>query len=109
MKTGIAAPKTQREFDIDFNAELPPWEFFPVWQLAKSWNCSREHVANLVESGELPVGLDLRTKGSSKSMIRVPRRAVVEFLNRRKDIAAVAEANPQPAYRDASKRRPKGS
>lgn len=95
----MAERPKQTEFDIDFNAELPPQDFFPVWQLAKSWRCSPEHVIRLVESGELPVGLDLRNKASSKTMIRVPRKSVVKFLTRRKDMAAIAEANPYPKAR----------
>src|SRR6266446_5915137 len=93
------AERKQSEFDIDFGQELPPQDFFPVWQLAKIWHCSSEHVTRLVESEELPVGVDLRNKASSKTMIRVPRKSVVEFLNRRKDREAIAEANPYPKPR----------
>jgi hypothetical protein len=74
----------QQEFDIDFHASLPPQDFFPVWQLARIWKAHRQHVINLIESGELKVPVDLRNKASSRSMIRVPRASVVEFLNRRK-------------------------
>lgn len=94
-----------RESEIDFGQELPRQDFFPTWQLARLWHCTAQHVVNLVESGELLIALDLRGKASSKSMIRVPRKAVVRFLNARKDLAAIAEANPRPAYRDASKRK----
>lgn len=77
--------KKQAEFDLDFDAELPPnMAFFPVWFLAKLWHCSVQHVLNLVDSGELPVPVDLRGKAATKTMIRVPRASVVEFLNRRK-------------------------
>jgi hypothetical protein len=75
----------QKDFDIDFDAELPAnRNFFPVWELAKSWHCSVQHIINLVESGELKVPVDLKGKSATKTMIRVPRASVVEFLNRRK-------------------------
>lgn len=102
-----AAPARQAEFDIDFSQELPPWDFFPIWHLAERWHCSPAHIINLIASGQLPVNVDLRNLNTSRSMIRVPRKSVVAFLNARKDLAAIAEANPKPAYRDASKRKPK--
>ena len=85
---------TAAKFTIDFNEELPVWDFFPLWWLAKHWHCDARHVFNLIESGEIKVVVDLRNKASSKTMIRVPRKSVVEFLNRRRDLKAVAENNP---------------
>ncbi len=80
-----SAMKKQAEFDLDFEAELPPkMDFFPVWFLAKLWHCSAQHVLNLIDTGEMPVPVDLRGKAATKTMIRVPRKSVVEFLNRRK-------------------------
>jgi hypothetical protein len=43
-KTNVSPGPHKQEFDVDFNAELPPWDFFPIWWLAKSWHCSRQHV-----------------------------------------------------------------
>lgn len=79
-----SAPQQQKEFDIDFDAELPNFQFFPVWLLAKTWHCHRTHVVNLIEAGELKVPVDLRGANSSKSMWRVPRASIIEFLNKRK-------------------------
>lgn len=93
IRNGRASAQ-QKEFDIDFNDELPPWDFFPVWWLAERWHCDTEHIVHLIDSGELPLGVDLRNKGSSKTMIRIPRKSVVHFLNLRKDLEAVAENNP---------------
>lgn len=98
----MIAMARQSEFDIDFNAALPPQEFFPAWQLARSWHCHVSHVINLIQSGELPVGVDLRNKASSKTMIRVPRASVALFLNRRKDLEAIAEKNPYPKPRKSA-------
>jgi hypothetical protein len=101
------APRKQAEFDIDFAQELPPWDFFPVWWLAKSWHGSDEHVLRLIEKGELPVGVDLRSPGASRSMIRIPRKSVIEFLNRRKNLEGIATKARSVNYNEASKRRPK--
>lgn len=80
-----APPKKQIEFDLNFDDELPPkMDFFPVWFLAKLWHAHRQHIVNLIDSGELKVPVDLRNKASSRAMIRVPRASVVEFLTRRK-------------------------
>lgn len=76
--------KKKTAFDIDFQDVLPQQEFFPVWQLAKLWKANRQHIINLIESGELKVPVDLRGKAATKTMIRVPRGSVIEFLNRRK-------------------------
>jgi hypothetical protein len=85
MSATMTRRSHQEEFDLDFDAELPPkMEFFPVWFLGKLWHCSAQHVINLVDSGELKVPVDLKGKAASKTMIRVPRASVVEFLNRRK-------------------------
>jgi hypothetical protein len=98
-RNGVAGASAQAEFDIDFDDELPRWEFFPVYWLAKRWHATSQHVFNLIESGELEVGVDLRNKASSRTMIRVPRKSVVRFLNKRKNLQAVAAANPSPKPR----------
>jgi hypothetical protein len=95
------------EFNLDFGAMFPDWDGFPVWWLAKRWKLSDEHWINLIDSGELKLCVDLRTPGSSRSALRITRASLLEFLHRRKDLAAVAAANPRPKYREESKRRPK--
>lgn len=89
----------QSAFDIDFELELPHWDFFPVYWLADRWRVTSRHVFNLIESGELPVAIDLRNKASSRTTIRVPRRSVVHFLKTRKNLNAVALTNPKPKAR----------
>lgn len=101
-----SAPK-QPEFNLDFEAMLPDWDGFPVWWLEKRWKVSDEHWLNLIEDGELKKCVDFRRTGSSRSAIRVTRASLLEFLHRRKDIQAIADANPRPAYREESKRKPK--
>lgn len=100
-KTDFVADK------LDFESMLPDWESFPVWWLAKRWCVSDEHWHNLIDDGEMMLAIDLLRTGSSRSLRRVTRASLLEFLNRRKDLKAVAEANPKPAYRAQSKRKPK--
>ncbi len=90
---------------IDFDQELPEWNFFPVHWLAKEWHCSGKHICNLIDTDELKIGIDLRGLKSSRAMIRVPRKSLVEFLNARQNREAIREANPRPKWRAESKRR----
>lgn len=84
-------PKEHPEFD--FEHDLPAGkEFFSVPFLARLWGCSNEHVIGLIESGEIAIAADLRGTGSTKTMWRVTRRAVVDFLNRRKSGIAMGRA-----------------
>jgi hypothetical protein len=73
-----------------------------VWQLAKILCCHRQHLVNLCESGAIKVAIDIRGKGSSRSTIRVPRAAVLEFLESRQVIVL---PSPQPKSRDKLGRR----
>jgi hypothetical protein len=73
------------EPEFDFENGLPPGrEFFRLSELAGLWRCHPTHVQRLIDSGELPVAVDLRSPGTSKAMQRVTRDSVVKFLNRRK-------------------------
>ena len=92
----------QEMFDIDFNDALPRRESFSVHWIAEYWRCSVQHVINLIESGELPVDADLRKKAPTKTMIRVSRKSLAEFMNSRKDLAAVAARSP--AYKKKAKK-----
>ncbi len=83
--------------EFNFEEDLPAGvESFSLHWLAKRWKVSVQHVFNLVESGEIPVAVDLRNLKSSKACIRVPRKSVVAFLNKRKDLVTIAESSPQP-------------
>jgi Helix-turn-helix domain len=63
---------------------LPPGNFFAVWRLAKILDKDRKTIVNLIDDGDIPVGIDVRRRASSRSSILVPRAAILEFLARRK-------------------------
>ncbi len=87
MTLPLPQAKKPVQEELDFEHGLPAgMDFFPVWWLASRWGVSKQHVINLVESGEIRVALDLRGGGASKSLIRVPRCSVLEFLKKRKAI-----------------------
>ena len=71
---------------------LPPGESFPVHVLARVLQVHRDHVINLIDNGELKCAVDLRSPGASRSLIRVPRAAVVEFLQSRRIIVAPSDS-----------------
>jgi hypothetical protein len=64
-----------------------PGESFAVWQLATFFGVNKQHLINLIESGEFGA-IDLRGKAGSRSTIRIPRDALISFLESRKIIAA---------------------
>jgi len=69
---------------VHFVAEhLPNWESFPVNFLAKYLQIHRDHVLRLIELGEISPVLDLRAPNSTRSCLRVPREAVLDFLKTR--------------------------
>jgi len=59
-------------------------EWFSIRWLARHWGRSCQHVANLVESGEIKTTVDLRGKHAKRSDTNIHRKEVVGFLNRRK-------------------------
>jgi hypothetical protein len=69
---------------VEVSEFLPPGESFPVWLLAKHLHVHRTHIINLIDVGEIKCAVDLRGPGSSRSTIRVPRAAVISFLESRK-------------------------
>lgn len=71
---------------MQVNAYLPEGESFPVYLLARTLHVTRNHVINLIDTGELKCAVDLRGPGSSRSTIRVSRAAVIEFLESRRII-----------------------
>ncbi len=97
----------ESKLTIDFEKELPPWDFFPLWWLAQRLHVTSKHVNTLIDTGEIDCAVDIRGKGSSRATIRVPRNAVIKFLIARKDVEAVAAANPRPKFRSESVRRPR--
>ncbi len=71
--------------DLDLAKGLPTGrEFFRLSELAGLWGCHATHVQRLIDSGDLPVAVDLRLPGTSKAMQRVTRSSVLKFLNSRK-------------------------
>jgi hypothetical protein len=72
--------------EFDFEHELPAGkEFFTVPFLAALWDCDAKHVHNLIDKGAIKLSASLHSPEATKSMRRVPRSAVIEFLNRRRD------------------------
>jgi hypothetical protein len=63
---------------------LPPGNFFAVWRLAKILDKHRDHIARLVDTGEIEVAIDARGKASSRASLLIPRAAVIAFLERRR-------------------------
>ena len=72
---------------------LPAGESFPVHILARVLRVTRNHVVNLIDCGELKCAVDLRSPGASRSTIRVPRAAVVEFLECRRIVVVQPNSN----------------
>lgn len=55
--------------------------------IARAVGLHRSRILSLIESGELEGAIDIRTPESCRSTIRVPRQAVIEFLESRKVVA----------------------
>jgi hypothetical protein len=62
---------------------LPPGDTIAVWALAEALGVHRTHITNLLDQGEIKCAIDLRGKGSSRSTIRIPRSAILEFIEKR--------------------------
>lgn len=70
--------------EFDFGHALPPGkEWFSVPFLADLWDCDAKHVHALIDKGAIKWSASLHSPGSTKSMRRIPRQAVVEFLDSR--------------------------
>jgi hypothetical protein len=78
MKKALPDPTVEPELSLEVN--LPSgMESFSVRWLGTWFKCSAQHWINLVESGAIRA-IDLRSPGSSKSMIRIPRAELVKYL-----------------------------
>jgi hypothetical protein len=78
--------------ETQYGLHLPPGESFPIHTLARVLSCTRQHLINLVETGEIKCAIDLRGAGSSHSCIRITRAAALEFIeSRRIEIAAIPD------------------
>jgi hypothetical protein len=63
-------------------------KYFSLRSLAQLWSCSEDTIQRLIDTGDLSVAVNIApTTSTRKAMMRVPRRAVVDFLNSRKDSA----------------------
>jgi hypothetical protein len=95
--------------EFDFGDHLPAGvDSFALHWIAGRFGGTVRHWFNLAEKGVFGTGIvDLRSPGSSKAMLRIPRASLVKFLNSRRDITEVAEANPQPAPRAPRKKKAK--
>ena len=100
---------TQTLAEFDFDRDLPSGvESFSLHWIANRFGGSVQHWFNLAVNDAFGKGIvDLRTPGSSKAMLRIPRQSLVAFLNSRRDINAISEANPQPKPRANLKRKRK--
>jgi hypothetical protein len=76
-----APPPSPDEPEFDFSNNLPAgMETFTVRFLSAWFRTSAQHWINLVEQGTLKA-VDLRSPGTSKSMLRIPRAALITYLN----------------------------
>lgn len=66
---------------------LPAGEMLAINELSKILRCTRQQVIALCEDGSLEGAVDLRCRGS-RAMLRVPRGAVVSFLESQKITAS---------------------
>jgi hypothetical protein len=64
---------------------LPERDHVTVKELMRVCRVSREKVHEWIEEGWLLPAYDLRGKGASRSLIRIPRAVVVEFLESRRE------------------------
>lgn len=78
-----APPASPEEPEFDFRHHLPAgMESFTVRWLARWFGTSHQHWINLIEAGALRA-TDLRSPGTGKSMLRVPRAVLIGFLNKK--------------------------
>jgi excisionase family DNA binding protein len=63
---------------------LPLGDSFPVQILAKLLHVHRSKIFEWIDTGEISTAFDLRCPGSGRSTIRVPRSAVMKFLESRR-------------------------
>lgn len=76
----MSRPDPTVQPELEFDLRLPSgMESFTVRFLASWFRTSSQHWIKLVENGHLKA-VDLRTPGSSKSMIRIPRAELEAFL-----------------------------
>ena len=72
----IAHPLQPRACDLPASGDI-----FTVRQLARIFGTSHQHWINQIECGKLHA-VDLRSPGTTKSMYRIPRAALVDFLEK---------------------------
>ena len=105
----MSKPNESARGAFDIESLVPQEPFMRVFQFATWMSVSYHHVVNLIKSGDLKVPEELQKSAPSKRAMRIPRAAVVEFLNARRNLKAVAAANPKPKYNKASVRRPRSA
>ncbi|HEX3817701.1 MAG TPA: hypothetical protein VHW03_05380 [Chthoniobacterales bacterium] len=102
----MSALPNESESLTNFEHDLPDWDFFSIGWLATRLRVSATHVEGLVETGEIKCALDIRGNASCRRTLRVPRKAVIAFFNKRRDLETVAASNPRPKYRSEAKECP---
>ena len=76
----VPAGKTESRFAHSLPAGR---DFFRLREVSEMWRCHEVHVMRLIESGAIAIAADLRLKGTSKAMVRIPRAALLDFLDKR--------------------------
>ncbi len=70
---------------------LPPPPFMRVKEFGERMCCSTKHILNLIRSGAIVVPQELQDSAPSGASMRIPRASLVDFLNERMNIKAVAK------------------
>jgi hypothetical protein len=74
---------TPKGEEFDFQRHLPPdMEIFTIPFLMRWFNTGPQHWINLVDSGEL-LAVDLRSPGTKKHMLRIPRAELISYLRKK--------------------------
>ena len=75
------------QIEIDLELSLPTKrDLLRVDEVAHILQCSRDHVSNLIDSGEL-IGVDTKSKPEGKQAYwRITRASLLNFVNKRKTI-----------------------
>ncbi len=101
----MSGAPNQSSFDPE--TWLPPPPFMRVKEFGERMCCSSKHILNLVRANAIKVPQELQDSAPSGPSMRIPRASLVDFLNERMNIKAVAAANPRPKFRPESIRRPR--
>jgi len=60
-----------------------PKAYYSIRETAQLLGVSDQHVSNLLIDGELEKAPDIRRAGATKSLTRIPRESIRDFIERR--------------------------